>query len=95
MGILAIKALARQPWPDDSLRREWPKCWYQPILDPEEAALSLRFTLSQPVTAAVPPGDKRLFRRALELAQGFTPLRAEEEEKVKKIAAGLNPLFSA
>jgi predicted aldo/keto reductase-like oxidoreductase len=95
MGILAIKGLARQPWPDDQQRRDWPKCWYQPILDPEEAGLSLRFTLSQPVTAAVPPGDKRLFRRALELASEFTPLRAEEEERVKQIAAGLSPLFSA
>ena len=95
MGILAIKALARQPWPDDKQRKDWPKCWYQPILDQEEAALSLRFTLSQPVTAAVPPGDKRLFRRALELAHGFTPLLPEEKERVKKLAAGLSPLFSA
>jgi len=94
MGILALKSLARQPWPDDKQRRDWPKCWYQPILDPEEAGLSLRFTLTQPVTAAVPPGDKRLFRKALELAPGFTPLRAEEEERVKQIAAGLSPLFS-
>jgi aryl-alcohol dehydrogenase-like predicted oxidoreductase len=95
MGILAIKALARQPWPDDTQRRDWPKCWYQPILDPEEAALSLRFTLSHPVTAAVPPGDKRLFRKALELAPGYTPLRPEEEKRVREIAAGLSPLFSA
>jgi aryl-alcohol dehydrogenase-like predicted oxidoreductase len=94
MGVLALKALARQPWPDDKQRRDWPKCWYQPILDPEEAALSLRFTLSQPVTAAVPPGDKRLFSKALELAPGFTPLQAEEELRVKQIAAGLSPLFS-
>ncbi|HUU38614.1 MAG TPA: aldo/keto reductase [Candidatus Desulfaltia sp.] len=95
MGILALKALARQPWPDDKQRRDWPKCWYQPILDREEAGLSLRFTLSQPVTAAVPPGDKRLFRKALELAPGFSPLRAEEEARVRQMAAGLNPLFSA
>jgi aryl-alcohol dehydrogenase-like predicted oxidoreductase len=94
MGILALKALARQPWPDDRQRRDWPKCWYQPILDPEEAGLSLRFTLSQPVTAAVPPGDKRLFRKAVKMASGFTPLRTEEEERVKLIAAGLSPLFS-
>jgi predicted aldo/keto reductase-like oxidoreductase len=95
MGVLAIKALARQPWPDETQRRDWPKCWYQPILDPEEARLSLRFTLSQQVTAAVPPGDKRLFRKALELAQEAAPLETEEMEKVKKIAAGLDPLFSA
>lgn len=93
MGILALKALARQPWPADAQRGDWPKCWYQPILDPDEAAFSFRFTLSQPVTAAVPPGDKRLFRKALELAHDFEPLRSEEEPRVRQIAANLRPLF--
>jgi predicted aldo/keto reductase-like oxidoreductase len=94
MGILALKALARQPWPAGAQRQDWPKCWYQPILDPEEAAFSFRFTLSQPVTAAVPPGDKRLFRKALELAHGFEPLRPDEEPRIQQIAAKLRPLFS-
>jgi predicted aldo/keto reductase-like oxidoreductase len=93
MGILALKALARQPWPADAQRKDWPKCWYQPILDPEEATLSLRFTLSQPVTAAVPPGDKHLFKKALELVHSFEPLRPEEEHRVEQIAASLSPLF--
>ncbi len=94
MGILALKALARQPWPDQSRRKEWPKCWYQPILDSDEAALSLRFTLTLPVTAAVPPGDARLFKRALDLAHGYSPLRPDDEAKVRELAAGLNPLFT-
>ncbi|MGZ7065297.1 MAG: aldo/keto reductase [Candidatus Aminicenantales bacterium] len=95
MGILALKALARQPWPEGAERSEWPHCWYQPILDPVEAELSLRFTLSQPVTAAVPPGDKRLFRKALELARHFEPVGADDGTKIRAIAAGLKPLFSA
>ncbi len=95
MGILALKGLARQPWPEGAARSEWPKCWYQPILDPVESELSLRFTLSQPITAAVPPGDKRLFRRALEIARRYGPLTAEEEAKIRAIAAGLKPLFTA
>jgi predicted aldo/keto reductase-like oxidoreductase len=94
MGILALKSLARQPWPAKAKRSDWPKCWYQPILDPEEAAFSFRFTLSQPVTAAVPPGDKRLFKKALELAHGFEPLRPEEEPRIRQIASKLRPLFS-
>jgi aryl-alcohol dehydrogenase-like predicted oxidoreductase len=93
IGILALKALARQPWPDETQRKDWPKCWYQPILDPEEAGLSLRFTLSQPVTAAVPPGDKRLFKKALELAHGFESLSAEDEARLGQLAASLRPLF--
>ena len=94
LGILALKALARQPWPDDTQRKDWPKCWYQPILDPEEAAFSFRFTLSQPVTAAVPPGDKRLFRKALELAHGFEPLVSGDQERLRQLAGGLSPLFT-
>lgn len=95
MGILALKALARQPWPEGTARDEWPKCWYQPILDPGEAELSVRFTLSQPVTAAVPPGDKRLWRKAVGLGHAFKPLDAAAEAKVRELAAGLNPLFAA
>jgi hypothetical protein len=94
MGILALKALARQPWPDDTQRKDWPKCWYQPILDPAEAGLSIRFTLSQPVTAAVPPGDKRLFKKALELAHGFEPLGSEDEARLRQSVANLKPLFT-
>jgi aryl-alcohol dehydrogenase-like predicted oxidoreductase len=94
MGILALKALARQPWPEEKQRQDWPKCWYQPILDPQEAGLSLRFTLSQPVTAAVPPGDRRLFKRALELAHGFTPLKPDDETRLRQLAGNLNPLFT-
>lgn len=93
MGILALKVLARQKWPEETMRKEYPKCWYQPILDQKESELAFRFTLSQPVTAAVPPGDARLFRRALELAHEFTPLRPEDEAKLRDLAAGLNPIF--
>lgn len=95
MGILALKGLARQPWPEGAARNDWPKCWYQPILDPVEAELSLRFTLSQPVTAAVPPGDKRLWRKALEIARRYEPLSADEDAKIRKVASGLKPLFTA
>jgi aryl-alcohol dehydrogenase-like predicted oxidoreductase len=94
MGILALKALARQPWPRGARRDDWPKCWYQPILDPEEAALSFRFTLSQPVTAAVPPGDKRLFRKALELAGRFEPLVSGDEARLRALAGNPRPLFT-
>jgi aryl-alcohol dehydrogenase-like predicted oxidoreductase len=93
LGILAIKALARQPWPDDSLRPHWAKCWYQPVTAPEEADLALRFTLSQPVTSAIPPGDIRLFRRAIEIARSFVPLQDGELRRLRRLSAGLTPLF--
>jgi predicted aldo/keto reductase-like oxidoreductase len=93
MGILAIKGLARQPWPEGAQREKWPKAWYQPITDPGEAYLAFRFTLSQPIAAAVPPGDIGLFRQALEIAHSFIPINNKEERQLKEMAMSLKPLF--
>jgi aryl-alcohol dehydrogenase-like predicted oxidoreductase len=93
MGILALKAMARQPWSNDEGKKQWPKAWYQPLSDPGEADLGLRFTLSLPVTAAVPPGDSRLFYQALKIALAFKPLRSDEQVRVKTLADRLTPLF--
>lgn len=88
---LALKALAKRPWAgkDDPRKAEWKKCWYEPVSDPREAALALRFTLNQPVTAAIPPGDVRLYRLAIDLALGnLAPLSAAEEQSLLAIAKG-------
>jgi predicted aldo/keto reductase-like oxidoreductase len=93
MGILGIKALARQPWPSEDIKKHWPKCWYQPVLNPEEAYLALRFALAQPLAAVIPPGDIRLFRQAIEAAHSYTPLTNEEERRLRILAESLEPLF--
>jgi aryl-alcohol dehydrogenase-like predicted oxidoreductase len=91
MGILCLKAMAKGPWPEGAQKR-YPKCWYEP-LEGEDAALGLRFTLSHPVTAAIPPGDEGLFRVALGLAARFEPLTAAEVETVKAKGLSATPLF--
>lgn len=72
VAILALKSMAKAPWGNPHqvvAREEYPKCWYEPIVDRDAALRALRFTLAQPgVTAAIPPGDPRLFRMALDLA---------------------------
>ena len=91
---LALKALAKQQWPtDDPTRKQYPKCWYQPVTDREQAKLALYFTLSQPITAAIPPGDESLFRMALELAMGFRPVSQQEKQTLQQMAQALNPIF--
>lgn len=90
---LALKAMARQKWPENAERGPWTKCWYEPCTDPTEAALALRFTLSQPVTAAIPPGHTEFFRQALDVADAFTPISDEEREDLRRRAAGLTPFF--
>jgi len=83
---LAIKAMAKHRWPKDADRSASPNCWYQPVSDTAMASMALRFTLSQPVTAAVPPGDPKLFRMAMDIASQFTPITDEEKGELKKIA---------
>jgi len=93
---LALKSLARQQWPKgDPSRKEYPKCWYQPLTEREEVRLGLYFTLSQPVTAAIPPGEESLFRMAVDLAMTLKPISTNDLEKVKQMAEFLNPIFQA
>lgn len=92
-GRLALKAMARQTWPESGDRAGWPKCWYEPVTDPREAELALRFTLSQPISAAIPPGDPRLFWRAVEVAERFTPITPQEEAELRRRAEALSPFF--
>ncbi len=94
--LLAIKAMAKQRWSQsDSRREQYEKCWYEPLTEREEAAMGLRWTLSQPVTAAIPPGDERLFRLALDIALESVELSQKEFEKVSAMAEHLNPLFAS
>jgi aryl-alcohol dehydrogenase-like predicted oxidoreductase len=91
---LAIKAMAHGPWKRGE-KRKYPNCWYRPIEDRELARQALRFTLSEGVTAAVPPGDERLFRMALDLAHDLPPLTAAERETLLESTKGLRPLMKA
>jgi aryl-alcohol dehydrogenase-like predicted oxidoreductase len=94
MGILALKSMAKTTWPTTERKTHpHPKCWYQPAALPEEAALGLRWTLSHPITAAVPPGDEQYFRLAMDVAQNFEPLQPEEEKSLLARAQGVEPIF--
>ena len=89
---LALKAMAHTTWPTRN-HEPWSKCWYKPVADPELAELALRFTLSEDITAAIPPGEVKLFRRALDFAGRFRPLKSKERAGLLAKARGLEPLF--
>jgi aryl-alcohol dehydrogenase-like predicted oxidoreductase len=94
MGILALKGMAKTTWPEAQKKdHPSPKCWYQPSALSDEAALGLRWTLSHPITAAVPPGDEKYFRLAMDVAQKFEPLKPEEEKALLARAQGVEPIF--
>ncbi|HEX6970647.1 MAG TPA: aldo/keto reductase [Limnochordia bacterium] len=92
---LALKAMAKTVRGDRKHREAYPKAWYEPIGtdEPDLAELALRFTLSQPVTAAIPPGERDLFEMALKFAERFRPLSDGELEELKRRAQGLAPIF--
>jgi predicted aldo/keto reductase-like oxidoreductase len=97
MARMALKAMAYGAYPQGTRAadRKFPKCWYQPIEDRELAALALRFTLSQDITAAIPPGDERFFDLALELAPGFKRITAAERETLFAKAKSITPVFKS
>lgn len=94
MGILALKAMAKTVWPTDQ-KKNHPasKCWYQPSRYPDEASLGLRWTLGHPITAAIPPGDEKYFRLAMDVAQNYKPLESREEQALLSGGHGLEPIF--
>ena len=93
---IALKALCRQRLPGNHPdRKKYPKAWYQLIIDREEADRALRWTLSQPVTAAIPPGTESVYQLALELGLSYTPIKPEEEASLRQLAEGLAPVFPA
>ena len=89
---LALKAMARSKLAEGD-ERPYAKCWYAPVDDPELASLAIRFSLSQPITAAIPPGEPKLFSMALDIADGFTPITDEEVALLKEKAKENTPLF--
>jgi aryl-alcohol dehydrogenase-like predicted oxidoreductase len=94
MGILALKAMAKTTWSAEQKKdHPEPKCWYQPAAFPNEASLGLRWTLGHPVTAALPPGDEKYFRLAMDIAQNYKPLESHEEHALLSGAVGAKPIF--
>lgn len=96
-ALLALKALAYTRWPTGTDRNKpgGPKTWYQPVTERRLAGLALRFTLSEDVTAAIPPGDEKIYPMALELAAEFRPLTASERARLLAAARQAEPIFRA
>jgi aryl-alcohol dehydrogenase-like predicted oxidoreductase len=95
LGFFAIKGMARGKYADGlpSAKRT-PKCWYEPCSLEDEAALGFRWTLSKDVTAAIPPGNPKWFKLAMDVAQLYKPITDAETKRLMTFAEGADPLFS-
>ena len=94
MGILALKGMALTNIPDGS-PKPYEKTWYVPIEDETVSDLSLRYTFSRGVTAAIPPGEYKFWDRAVNIALKSTDISEDEIAQLQKTAEGVAPLFTA
>jgi predicted aldo/keto reductase-like oxidoreductase len=83
VGILIIKTVAKQPWPDD-----WQShaTWYEPFDDHGLIQAGIDFVLSQEVTALCTPSDPALLPHVLKGCEDWAPLSADEQDAL--IATG-------
>jgi hypothetical protein len=91
---LALKAMAKTRWAKGE-DRSYRKTWYRPLDEPSAVEKAIRFTLSEDITSAIPPGEEKLFRMAIEAAMRFKPLTAPERKELLAGSAGVEPIFRA
>ncbi len=92
-SCLALKAMARAAWTTDA-PHDVPKAWYEPIRDERLASLALRYSLSQTVVAAIPPGHVDWFRMAVRAVRdGVRPLDPGELAELQGLSDSVVPLF--
>lgn len=77
LGVLAIKAVARGPWPDDQRTHD---TWYRPHTEAAEIQDALNFVLSLPIAGFATPGDTSLLPAVLAAAQTAVPLDDDARE---------------
>ncbi len=100
LGVMAIKAVARRPWPTGGDRS--PSPWYQPQTDPEAIERGVRFALSTPgVHALCTPGDLNLLPAVLDAVEGVAaadPAGPDERRAAMEAMAeepGIFPIAAA
>jgi predicted aldo/keto reductase-like oxidoreductase len=92
MGILALKSMALTTLKKGE-EKVYPNCWYRPVTDDETLNMAFRYTLSMDITAAVSPGEAKLFWKGVDIAKRFTPINEDEREKLLALAKITEPVF--
>lgn len=90
VGTMTIKTWARDPWGEEKPEYH---TWYKPFDEAEMVERSLRFTLSQPITAAISAGDSRLLPAILAAAERFRPMDDEEQASLLAEAGEYETIF--
>ncbi|HEC43501.1 MAG TPA: aldo/keto reductase [Bacteroides sp.] len=91
MGILALKAVARQRAP--KAERLYPNMFYNPFSEDEEIDNALKFTLSKDITATVHAGDSIFMKKTLDFVRRHKTIDAPDEKAINKMVEGVIPVF--
>lgn len=92
VGVMAIKSVAKRAWENRQANVHHYNTWYEPFDEAAEIERSLRYTLSQDITAAVLPGELSLWPMMIAAAQRFKPLTAAEQQNVMAGVKQYQPL---
>lgn len=98
LGVMAIKAAAARPWKDGRSIMEVGErpatTWYEPYREPDELERGVRFTLSiEGVHGFCTPGDEKVLRTALAVANRFSPMDDGERAAASAAVAGEELIF--
>lgn len=92
VGLMVIKAVAREPWGD---RERTYTTWYKPFDKQKDIDRSVRFALSQDITALSSAGDVSILPGILDAAGRFAPMSDEEKEETLQAHSKLRQIFVA
>lgn len=93
LGIIGIKALAKQKRQEGTAKVSYSKCWYEPFDDADTVELALNWAFSQNISLAIPPGEESLFRLCLNLAPHCRNLTKAQLERLAAISSMAEPIF--
>ena len=77
VGVMAIKAIAKEPWGDQAHSHH---TWYLPFEEKDAIQRNINFVLSHKLTHICTAGDYRLLDDIYEACENFTPMPVEERQ---------------
>ncbi len=91
VGVMGIKALARQPWGD---RPHTYNVWYEPFDDAAHIRRCVNFTLSQDITGLCTSGDPVILPRLLAACTQFEPMSPAQQGELMASAHQYANIFA-
>ncbi len=90
VGVMAIKAIAKEPWGDEEHSHH---TWYRPFQERDAIERNIHFVLSHKLTHICTAGDYRLLDDIYKACENFKPLSTEEQQDLIAQQANMELIF--